>query len=644
MRPGAFHVKRRLLLAVLFAGQGAMYAQETVADTSAVDSVRSRIIPGLGSSIVLNGRTVADRGRWMWMPFRSVLQVVDDHAGRYVRAVGEAGADAGTSWLGGASTHDGWTLDGLPMDDPLTGRSNLSLVPLELLGSIEQRSDQEATLAGSRWNLESRQFSTARPITAIRFVQEPDETLLSDAFFTQNIARSTALTVGFQRHTSAGRFTNAALDAWNLRGQVRGNLSDRLNLAGFWRYERASRGVNGGVEPALSPSIFDDVSAIVVHARTYEIRERTDVGLTGILRLFDDSLAATRFGVIRRHVEREYRQLPDLFSSVQLRHFSRANDLLLSIEQQARLPFLSLAVAAQFGSTRLDSTEVLADRTISRSRLSAAAAVTLVDRLSPRAAVAIVQDDGVRALESSASLTFAPFEGLETSVSFIHRPVFPTPQERFWTDSTVFRPAPLGRGEERLIAADVSWTIDSTLDLRATGFQREQRDVVIVRPATTVHGTPSVAVTTWSPTWSGVAASGRVRLWILELSGAFTWTTVDVSDSLRQVLPQWWGSAELAYQGRIFRDQLGLRTGVRTRFSDRLRGLSPDPPTGLEVANTTTQIGRAATVDVYGTMEIGQAFVTLSWENLANAATLRTAVYPMPGRQFKLGVRWMFAD
>lgn len=644
MNPASLHLTRWLLLAVVFAGWGTLRAQETVADTSAVDSVRSRIIPGFGSTLVLNGRTLADRGRWLWMPYRSVAQVVDDHAGRYVRSVGEAGADVGTSWLGGASAHDGWTIDGLPMDDPLTGRSNLSLVPLEQQGSIEQRSDQEATLSGSRWNLETRQFSTARPITAIRFMQEPDETLLSDAFFTQNIARSTALTLGFQRHTSAGRFTNAALDAWNLRGQIRANLSERLNLAASWRYERSSRGVNGGVEPGLSSSIFDDVSAVVVHTLTYEIRERTDLGLTGVMCLFDDSLATTRLGVISRQVEREYRQLPDLRSTVQMRQFARSRDLFATIEQRVRLPILTLAAAAQFGSTSLDSTEVLADRTVARSRLSAAAALTLLDWLSPTAAVAIVEDDGVRALESSASLVFTPIEGLQATISGAHRPVFPTLQERFWNDSTVLRPTPIGRGEERLLTAEVAWSVDSTLDLRVTGFQREQRDVVIVRPAETIHGTPSVALTTWSPTWSGVAASGRVALWGFELSGSFTWPTVDVSDTLRQILPQWWGSAELAYQGRIFRDQLGLRTGVRTRFSDRLRGLSPDPPTGFEVANTTTRIGRAATVDVYGTMEIGQAFVTLSWENLANAGTLRTAVYPMPGRQFKLGVRWMFAD
>jgi hypothetical protein len=47
---------------------------------------------------------------------------------------------------------------------------------------------------------------------------------------------------------------------------------------------------------------------------------------------------------------------------------------------------------------------------------------------------------------------------------------------------------------------------------------------------------------------------------------------------------------------------------------------------------------------VYGTMQIGDAFLTLSWENVTDAPWLRAAVYPMPDRQFKLGVRWVFED
>jgi hypothetical protein len=640
----ALHHIRSTFVALAIIGSAAAHAQEIVADSSAVDSVRSRIIPGLGELTGLNGRTIAQRDRWLWRPVRSIAQVIDDQAGQYVRFVGESGADVSRSWLGGSSAHDRWSLDGLPTDDPLTGKTLLTMVPLEQQEAIEELSHEEAVLNGHRWNLVTRQFSTVRPLTAIRFLQEPDETILSDGFFTQNVARSTSLTLGFQRHTSAGRFTNAALDAWNLRTRVRANLSERLNISAFWQYERFSRGVNGGVEPAFSPSVFDEVSAIVVHTLAYEIRERTDLGLMGAARWIGDSSDVTRIGLLSRRSEREYRQLPDVNSATTLRQFARARDLVVTAEQKFSFPFLTATAAARLGSTHLDSTEVLSERDIPYQRLSVGMAVTLVDWLTPRIAIARVEEDADDALETAGSVTLAPTAGLRATLGTMRRPIYPTPQERFWTDSTVLRPAALRRGEERLVTAEVSWSMDSTVELRATGFRREQEDVVIARPARTAYGTPSIALTNWSPTWTGVTASARLAFYGFDLSGSFTWVSVEVADTLRQILPQWWGSAELAYQGRLFDDQLGLRSGVRTRFSDRLRGLSPDPPTGLDVANTTLQIGRAATVDVYGTMEIGQAFVTLSWENLTNAATLRTAVYPMPDRQFKLGVRWVFLD
>jgi hypothetical protein len=631
-------------LAFLIARPITLCAQETVADTSRVDSAYSRMIAGFGELSMMGGRIVASRDRWQWLPVRSVAQVLDGQAGRYLRSVGESGAAVGSSWLGGSSAHDEWLIDGLPAADPMTGRTNLALLPLEQQEAIEQLSDEEALLAGQRWNLVTRQFSTVRPLTAIRFVQEPDETILSDAFFTQNIARSTALTFGFQRHTSAGRFANAALDAWDLRGRVRANLSERANVAAFWHYGRSSRGVNGGVESAFSPSIFDEVSAVVVHSSAYEIHERSDLGVTGMFRLVGDSLSTTRISTLHRSVEREYRQFPDRFSSNEVRHFASAKDLLVSAEQRVRLPFLSFAGAAQIARTRIDSTEVFGQRDVARSRLSASAALTLLDWLIPRAGIALLEDDGENARSAAASVTLSPSIGMQATLSGISRPIFPTLQERFWSDSTVLRPRPVRRGEERLVSAGFSWVVDSALRIDITGFRRTQRDVVIARAAQTVHGTPSIALTTWSPTWSGVTASAHLNVFAFELSGSFTMVNVEVSDTLSLVLPRWWGHAELAFHDRIFRDQLGLHAGVRGRFSDRLRGLSPDPPTGFEVANTSTRIGRAVTIDLYGTMEIGKAFVTLSWENLANASTLRAAIYPMPERQFKLGVRWVFLD
>ncbi len=631
-------------LALTTCSPSRLFAQTAVLDSVAVDSTYSRIIPGYGEMTVMGGSTLDTRDRWLWRPARSLSQIFDALAGHYLRYIGESGASIGSSWLGGFSTQDRMMLDALPAGDPLTGRVNLSMLPLEQVESVEQLSDEAAALTGHRWNLVSRQFSTVRPVTAIRFVQEPDETILSDGFFTQNVARSTALTLGFQRHTSAGRFDNAALDAWDLRGRVRANLTESFNLAVFWSYGRITRGVNGGVEPILSRSIFDEVSAVVIHSAGYEINERTDLGFSGVLRLLGDSSSTTRFGLLQRNAEREYRRLPDLFNAKEQRIFSRAKDLVLTLEQRIDLSFLRTVASGHLGSTRIDTTDVFALRDVRRGRLAVSAEITAVEWLTPRAAIASVTDDGDQAREVSASMTIGPFGGLSATASGSIRPVFPTLQERFWNDSTVLRPRPLDRGEERSLSAVLSWTVDSLLHLQLTGFQRDQHNVVIGRPAQTAFGTPSVALTLWSPRWRGLTATARLGVGPIELTGSVTFVSVNVSDSLKQILPQWWGTAELAYQDRIFRDQLGLRTAVRTRFSDRLRGLMPDPPTGFEVANTDYQIGRAATIDLYGTLEIGQAFVSLSWENLSNSQTLRTAVYPMPGRQFKLGVRWVFLD
>ena len=550
----------------------------------------------------------------------------------------------GYSWLGGAPADDGIMLDALPLGDPVTGRVNLSLVPLEYLEVIERLSGPLTLLHGHRWNLNSRQFSTVRPITAIRYVQEPNETISSDGYFTQNVARSTNLLFGFQRHTTQGRFANASLDAWHLRGRIRANFSDRVNLIGAWMYERSTRGVNGGVDRSLSPSVFDEVSAVVFRPSGYEIYERTDASLAAVGRFLADSLSPTRVSFSSRSIEREYRRPPDLTSAIEERLFTRARDARASAEQVVALPFVHLRANVEYGSTHLKPSEVFAERTITRSRYGLLIRGDVGDWLIPSVAFGVQSLAGDRAEEVAATLELNPGAGLRLSADVHRKPLFATLQEQFWQDSTVLRPLPLKRGQEQMLVAAIQWSWDPLFTVGLEAFQKQRTNAVLARPGSTAGGTPAVLLTQTSPTWSGFTATTRWTIWRIELSGEFTVATLTAADSLKQLLPQWWGTGELAYQGRIFRDELGIRVGVRSRFSDRLRGLSPDPTTGFEVVNTTLQIGRAATLDIYGTMQIGDAFLSLSWENVTDASWLQTAVYPMPDRQFKLGVRWVFLD
>lgn len=588
-------------------------------------------------------RWSAERERWLWTDGRSLSHIMERLEGLYLRTQGESGAFVGSSWLGGSTAHDALLLDAVPAGDPLTRRSILSLVPLEYLEGVERLDPTDALLSGHRWNLVSRQYSNVRPITAIRFTQEPNETIFTDASFAQNIARSTNLLFGLQRHTTGGRFPNTELSSWSLRSRVRANVAEILNVFATWSYERHTRGINGGVDRAQSASTFDEITAVVFRPFGYEIQERTDVGLGVIGQLLGDSLSPTRLWVSSRKSEREYRN-PNIDPTLEERFISHGTDIRLALEQTLALPFISVRAFGEFGSTHILASNVFSDRRVQRNRVGVSMTGTATEYVAPRFAIGRATNDGSTGNEMAASIDVTPGAGIRLSVGFEDRSLVPTLQELHWTDSTVLRPDPLRSGREKLTSASAAWTWKDHAEFDMTGFRRQQTDAVLARPGITSGGTPAVILTTYSPTWNGVTARANIRIWMMEISGEFTHTSVTVSDTIQQLLPQWWGTAEVAYQDRILKEQLGIRVGVRTRFSERSMGLSPDPTTGFEVANTSVRIGRSATLDVYGSMQIGDAFLTLSWENVTDAPWLRTAVYPMPDRQFKLGVRWMFAD
>jgi outer membrane cobalamin receptor len=68
------------------------------------------------------------------------------------------------------------------------------------------------------------------------------------------------------------------------------------------------------------------------------------------------------------------------------------------------------------------------------------------------------------------------------------------------------------------------------------------------------------------------------------------------------------------------------------------------PRHNVFVENTQYILGRYTILDLFGTFSIGDAMITLSWENLLDGGYMTTPVYPMPGREFRLGVQWHFVD
>ncbi len=403
-------------------------------------------------------RWSAERERWLWTDARSLNHVLERMNGLYLRTQGESGAAVGSSWLGGSTADDALLLDAVPNGDPLTRRSNLSLLPLEYLEGIERLEPTDALLTGHRWNLVSRQYSNIRPITALRFTQEPNETIFTDASFTQNVARSTNLLFGLQRHTTGGRYPNTELNSWSLRGRIRSNIAEFLNVFATWTYERHIRGINGGVDRTQSASVFDEVTAAVFRPFSYEIREQTDLGLGIVGRFLGDTLSPTRLWVSSRKSEREYRD-PNLDPTLEERHFSRGTDVRIAMEQTLALPFITVRASGEAGSTHILASDVFADRRVRRNRLGVSVTGTVTEIAVPRFAIGRSINDGKSANEMAAGLDINPGAGIRISIGFEERALVPTLQELYWTDSTVLRSSPLRHGSELLTSTTVAWTL-----------------------------------------------------------------------------------------------------------------------------------------------------------------------------------------
>jgi hypothetical protein len=69
-----------------------------------------------------------------------------------------------------------------------------------------------------------------------------------------------------------------------------------------------------------------------------------------------------------------------------------------------------------------------------------------------------------------------------------------------------------------------------------------------------------------------------------------------------------------------------------------------DPQTLSYVQYYTNIIGRSTTLDLFMILKIGDAHISLSWQNILNTPYILSPIYPMPGSHIRLGVNWVFMD
>ncbi len=533
-------------------------------------------------------------------------------------------------------------LDGRPMNDPITGRYNYNDMPLEFLDEVEILSGSENGSASNdvAINFVSRSYNSVRPFTKIRFVQDPEEDLLTDFLYTQNIARGLNLMAAFDRTVTNGNYFNAALDAWNVRTRLRYNISDRVNISLSYFYTKATNGLNDGV--ILDANAYLPGNASVINLSTFDIRTRQDITFAAAARLLPDSASMTRVNVFYTNTTRE-------FDSSDVPHFLQENSAVMQgydLRQDLRLPLTRWNFGYQWQKTTVDpSVQLLNVPNQVQSAVYVQASADSLPLLHPEF---VVRREWVGSEEGSLlglGVTAVPSDYLTMYAKSSWYDRFPSIQEQYWADSLLFRPASLKKERHVFLQGGFLFHPSDNISISLEAFQRTITDAILYQPAQTIYGTSALNVVNIDKIdVQGITGSFRWKIGGFEAYGVMTLSKYKEADTLKTLMPDVILSGEFSYRDLFFEKALDAKFGLRSIFYNRENGEQLDPEMMVYSESHSFVLGRCTTVDLFAILKVGDAHLSVTWANIFGINYILSPIYPMPGRHFRLGVHWNFLD
>jgi outer membrane cobalamin receptor len=620
------------------------------------DSLRARpaahaFLPSIGSLRErLDSADALNSSQFLWTDSKYPGDLLWKAAGIFVRELGEIGQQGQLNAFGVDGRGISLQLDGRPLNDPVTGTYNLYDIPLEYVEQIEVLTAPRSSLYGPNapavaLNFVTHQYDNVRPMTKIRYLQGPFDHILSDGIFTQNVARALNVMFGFQRQASNGRFPNSAYDSWNVRSRVRYNYSDRLNLWVSDFYNKSTTGFNGGINRQQSPSIYDEVTAVVKSRGSSQTISRRDLTLGAVARLLPDSSETAHLTGYYTTIDRDYRESDDPLNAPALTDTRSSSFWGLKLGQILAVPFGQVRLGSEFERRMVNKSRTLGSRSENYWAVTGGANLQLGDLISTDldARLERVRTENSLSLGVEFSRRLETWMGFSLGYSRTYR--LPTLQELYWTDSTVVRSGNIGRERHALLELGVWVRAGKTLDWSVSFFERSVSDAILFRsfsrsgafPGVQIISAPKVSLT-------GVASSLTARAWNFELLSSLTYSDEKEQDTVRLAVPKLVLMNEFSYRNSFVGGHLDAKLAVRWRFTTGQDGLYFVPSMLAYASQNDVRVGMFSSVDLYGVAKIGDAYLTLIWENPIDVGYFETPIYPMPGRNIKLGVNWVFTD
>ncbi len=568
--------------------------------------------------------------------------------GVFLREFGEPGQPAQLSAIGVDTRGISLQLDGRPLNDPVFGVVNLYDIPIEFVNEIETFDGsgalfESSNAAGGTINFVSHQYNSSRPMTKLRFFQGAFNHILSDGIFAQNISRGLNAMFGFQRHVTDGRFTNAGYDSWNFRTRLRYNASDQLNVWISDFYTKSTIGLNGGVDPNQSVSLYDEVTAVVQDPTIYQITSRHDLTAGAIGKFLADSSSLTRATAYYSSIDREYtvgggQGAPRVSSD-----FLRSSFWGLKIQQRINFLAGSFDLGGNLERRHVNQERTIAERTENYVGVSAKTALQPSEWLGGEFSARYDRLRGDHGLSWGVHLKSHPSSWLELWGDQSGSYRFPTMQELFWIDSTLLHAGDLTKETHLLLQAGLRMR-SGAVDLDLTAFRKRIEHAITLQPWTSQFLKGFSFVSAPAIEYTGATADMRLRVWNLELAGNLTFTDTKDGGSTAPIVPRVTSVSELSYRDQFVGGELDLKGAIRLKAVSHHRGLQFVSRLGMFAEQSESEMPAFTSLDLYLVGKIGDAYVTFEFEDPLNVSMMVIPFYPLMDRNIKLGVNWVFTD
>ncbi|MDL1891346.1 TonB-dependent receptor [Sphingobacteriales bacterium CHB3] len=680
------------LLPILVIGSffGHLHAQTPVLDTAQPDTVHASKTPGdttqgetrdtTGFAEVLSDSTqVVDTTRMStpslvgtfdrlldsarlvshddltFLDYRNLAGILESMPGVFVRDHFSIGSYDQLSIRGVDWRSIAVTANGRLMNDPASGIYNLSQFTTEYADRIEFISGPRSFLygvnsTGGAVNLVTKNYTSNRPLSKINYTESAYGYQYSDGTFSQNISRKVNFTFGYQHQGNLGRFTNAAHDAWNMRLKVRYNLSRDLNIVFSEYLTRTETQLNGGIdlEKTGFPSLaFNRIRAVPVNNDSFEKISRHDVDLSLVGTFLGDTTNVSMLTFYYSNNFREYRDKgAGTSNNVQIDSDHRSSWMGVLFTQDFHTEWQRFNLGANIELRQIEGSPNLGRRRNSLGNIWIKEELLLTHLLT---VAGFARYDSYIAKEThlsagaDATLNPLPWLSLYGGVSTSKR--FPTYQELFWSDSTVSRAEPISSERHHTVEIGIRIRVDD-FDLRASYFHRTINNPILLQPAGSGHVFPGIHFVNGDRRiTNGVEGKLTWRFWLLYIDGTATFLTQqDGGGNTLAIYPKLSASGGIYLWQKLLNDNLNLKIGFKGRYISGSQGERFNPEVLAYIPNTGTRLGFGSSVDGFLIAGLGNAYVTLMWENLTNSRYYVTPYYPVLDRAVRFGISWQFLD